>query len=50
MVKADQARDGMVVPILDHLNNANDKMAEIDAAIRKEALASASFTVKFGHP
>jgi len=29
---------------------ANDKMADVDAAIRKEAIASARFTVTFGHP
>lgn len=28
----------------------NDKMTTVEAAIRKQALASATFTVKFGHP
>jgi Raf kinase inhibitor-like YbhB/YbcL family protein len=29
---------------------ANDSMIKVDTAIRKAALASANFTVKFGHP
>ena len=29
---------------------ANDKMTAVDAAIKRQALASASFTVTFGHP
>ncbi|GAA0586398.1 kinase inhibitor [Rhizomicrobium electricum] len=29
---------------------ASDSMTKVDAAIRNNALASASFTVKFGHP